>query len=124
MNWYEAVKEAQETGKILQMWDEQTENWIPAPMNNFDTTRRYRAIEVSYNKSLYRPYCEDDWKEFKGKEVEKFPIRYTIIGLYFFKDPDCIGGVILDEGSDINFQELFNRYKHLDGSPCGVLIKN
>lgn len=29
MNWYEAVREAQQTGKILQMWDEQTSNWIP-----------------------------------------------------------------------------------------------
>lgn len=123
MNWYEAVREAQETGKILQMWDEQTENWIPAPMNNFDTTRRYRAIEVTYDKSFYRPYCEDDWKEFKGKKVGKFPIRYTIIGITF-SGGDWIGGVLLDEGSDIDFQELFNNYKHLDGSPCGVLIQN
>lgn len=105
------------------MWDEQTSNWIPAPMNNFDTTRQYRAIEVTYDKSLYRPCCEDDWKEFKNRRVEKFPIRYTIIGITFSGE-DWIDGVLLDEGNDVDFQELFNNYKHLDGSPCGVLIKN
>lgn len=125
MNWYEAVREAEQTGKILQMWDEQTSNWIPAPMNNFDTTRQYRAIEVTYDKSLYRPYCEDDWKEFKGKEVVK-PNgigKLGIIGL-IFPHNDFIGGVIFDDGFDIDFQVLFNNYKHLDGSPCGVKIQN
>lgn len=126
MNWYEAVREADQTGKILQMWDEQTDNWIPAPMNNFDTTRQYRAVEVSYDKSLYRPYCEDDWKEFKGKEVFRFNGRtkYEIIGIVFYRLGWRNGAVVLSDGNNVDFQELFNNYKHFDGSPCGVLIKN
>jgi len=126
MNWYEAVREAEQTGKILQMWDGQTSNWIPAPMNNFDTTRRYRAIEVTYDKSLYRPYCEDDWKEFKGKGcIKSLTVlgKRKIIGVCF-QDENYIGGVLFKDGVNVNFQELFNNYKHLDGSPCGVLIKN
>lgn len=125
MNWYEAVREAQETGKILQMWDEQTSNWIPAPMNNFDTTRQYRAIEVTYDKSLYRPYCEDDYREFRGKKVLKknWPVA-SKIAVLIFQDENYIGGVLFKDGVNVNFQELFDNYKHLDGSPCGVKIQD
>ena len=125
MNWYEAVREAQETGKILQMWDEQTGNWIPAPMNNFDTTRRYRAIEVTYDKSLYRPYCEGDYREFREKKVLKknWSVASKIVGL-IFQDENYIGGVLFKDGVNVNFQELFDNYKHLDGSPCGVKIQD
>lgn len=95
-------------------------------MNNFDTTRRYRAIEVSYDKSQYRPYYEDDWKEFKGKGwIRSLTVlgKRKIIGVCF-QDGNYVGGVIFEDGFVLDFRELFYNYKHLDGSPCGVKIQN